>query len=54
MYSDYELFIIYQSCKTINEVTLASKLFGIMRRNNEKQNYELIQKLSLKRIKQLA
>lgn len=54
MYSDYELFIIYQNCKTIWEVNHASKLFGIMRRNSENQNYSLVQKLSLQRIRQLA
>lgn len=54
MYTDYEVFIIYSSCNTVEEVIHASKLFGIMVRTGIQNNPEIITKLSCERIKSLA
>lgn len=54
MYTDYEVFIIFLSCNTVDEVMHASKLFGVMVRNGWQPNPDLIMKLSCERIKALA
>lgn len=54
MYTDYEVFIIFLNCKTVDEVMYAAKLFGVMCRNKWQSNPDLIMKLSCERIKALA
>jgi len=54
MYTNYEVFIIFGNCNSVEEVIHASKLLGIMVRNGWQPNPDLITKLSCERIKALA
>lgn len=54
MYTNYEVFIIFLNCETVDEVMHASKLLGILVRNGCQPNPDMITKLSCERIKALA